>query len=296
MKPTRKISACLLIMLFSSIIVKGQSKEKSIIVDTVVYKVQIINPERYKFENGYYDYSSSNIEPSKRQAFLEPLFDDINSGKIKVYDYKTGIELSKLDVENIRTSTEEFKVKSKLDADSTIKVKTLFSNARVNAFLFKEVWAIDTTKNILTKKVVAYCPMIDKYNSNPNGVKIFAGETPLYWIKVKKEDSKISATILTDKIAYQLGANDMYTGFLNISSKVSNAVNLITVKNAIKNPSNIFRDRDFIEPFTLEEFKSDVISFFDKGISLKSINENFLDCLQFVESWRIQKHKKLGRI
>ena len=127
--------------------------------------------------------------------------------------------------------------------------------------------------------------MIDKYNSNPNGVKIFAGETPLYWIKVKKEDSKISATILTDKIAYQLGANDMYTGFLNISSKVSNAVNLITVKNAIKNPSNIFRDRDFIEPFTLEEFKSDVISFFDKGISLKSINGNFLDCLQFVESW-----------
>ena len=60
---------------------------------------------------------------------------------------------------------------------------------------------------------------------------------------------------------------------------------LITVKNAIKNPSKIFRDRDFIEPFMPEEFKSDVISFFDKGVSLKTIYENYLDCLQFVESW-----------
>lgn len=111
MKRLKEIIYFLVITIYSSSVVNGQVVKKGIIADTVIYKVQIINPELYKADNGYYDYCTNNVEPSKRRAFLDPLFNEIYSGKIPVYNYKTGIAMSKEDVESVTTSIEEIQVK-----------------------------------------------------------------------------------------------------------------------------------------------------------------------------------------
>lgn len=164
-------------------------------------------------------------------------------------------------------------------------MQNLLSNANINAFLFKEVWTIDTIKNTFTKDMLAYCPMIDKYDKDSKGVAFYVSQQPLFWIKVKKEASKAAATIITDKMYYELGSTSTYNANTQISSKLTNAVNLITLKKAILNYSKVYLDKDFIENISENQFKSDVLASFDSGISLQSIKNNNLDGLSFIESW-----------
>ena len=69
-----------------------KSNQSRIVFDTVTYSVNIFNPE---LNNSWDRYTDGNIETSKRKAFLEPLFKDIDSGRIEVYDYKTFAAITK---------------------------------------------------------------------------------------------------------------------------------------------------------------------------------------------------------
>ncbi|MFT6746786.1 MAG: hypothetical protein ACJAZ2_001130 [Glaciecola sp.] len=148
-----------------------------ILVDEIEYAVEIGNPIEQ-------EYSSNWLTKEKRLGFLTHIFDKVKSGELPVYYYITDtmILMEKEYLEDLfhHVDTEYIEVDEKyikvpivedLDLDAVVKLK------------FLEQWYFDESNNSFYKKVIAICPMMERYKND----KEILGYTGLFWIYLNKD-------------------------------------------------------------------------------------------------------------
>ncbi len=147
------------------------------IIDQVEYAVEIGNPVEI-------EYSDNWLTKENRKAFLTDLFDKVKAGELPVYYYisDTIIPMEKsylddlfhhVDTEYVLVDQEYLKIpiEEHLDLDAVVKLK------------FLEQWYFNKKSNTFTKKVLAICPMVERYKND----REVLGYKGLFWIYLNKE-------------------------------------------------------------------------------------------------------------
>jgi hypothetical protein len=147
------------------------------LVNEIEYTVEIGNPVEQ-------EYSSNWLTKEKRSGFLGDLFDKVKSGELPVYYYMpdTLIPMGKeylddlfhhVDTEFVEVDDEyvPVEIEENLDVDAVVKLK------------FLEQWYFNESSNEFTKKVIAICPMVERYKND----KEILGYVGLFWIYLNKE-------------------------------------------------------------------------------------------------------------
>ena len=275
-----------------------KSTQSRIVFDTVTYSVNIFNPE---LNNSWDRYTDGNIETSKRKAFLEPLFKDIDSGRIEVYDYKTFAAITKEAVKNIVTTEEKITLPSKENPE-VMEVKTIrnkISLSDITSIIFKEVWTLDTVNRTFSKKVIAFCPVLNKYRIDSTGANVLYGNTPLFWIKTQKLNSSVGKLITEsiNNIQISTKIENANSAFVKISPVIIAKINKYLLSLAKKDTANIYNYIDLSEKLPYSEFKNKftsttTITFkskvnpeIDSVIRKEYTDYNNLDGVGFSENW-----------
>jgi len=176
-----KLSSCfpyvaLVFLVFFSACVT-QMDEGNRLVDQVEYAVEIGNPIEQEYDANW-------LTKEKRAGFLTNVFDKVKNGELPVYYYipDTLIPMEKeylddlfhhVDTEFVMVDDEYVAVpiEENLDVDAVVKLK------------FLEQWYFDEKTNDFTKKVIAICPMMERYKND----REVLGYKGLFWIYLNKK-------------------------------------------------------------------------------------------------------------
>jgi hypothetical protein len=143
-----------------------------VLTDSIDYWVPIGNPVEQEYDDNW-------LDKGKRVEFLEDILSKARSGELPTYYYipDTLMPMPKNELEYIfhHVDTEYFDteegyqavpIEMNLDLDAIVRLK------------FREQWYWDSSSNKFFKKIIAICPMAERYK-NINEVMGYAG---LFWI------------------------------------------------------------------------------------------------------------------
>lgn len=155
----------------------SQTNKGDTLINQIEYAVTIGNPVEQ-------EYSDNWLSKEKRTGFLTDLFEKIKSGDLPVFYYipDTMIPIGKeylddlfhhVDTEFVMVDEEYIAVpiEENLDVDAIVKLK------------FLEQWYFNKKTNEFTKKVIAICPMKERYKND----KEILGYSGLFWVYLNKE-------------------------------------------------------------------------------------------------------------
>lgn len=147
------------------------------LTDQIEYAVEIGNPVELEYDVNW-------LSKDKRTSFLSDLLGKVKSGELPAYYYfsDTLIRMEKeylddlfhhVDTEYVLVDEEYIKIpiEEELDVDAIVKLK------------FMEQWYFDSSSNQFSKKVIAVCPMIERFKNE----KEILGYQGLFWIYLNKE-------------------------------------------------------------------------------------------------------------
>jgi hypothetical protein len=169
----KAISLCILTLLFLSGCT-NKSGQESIVTDRIQYDVTIKNKEADA------DWWVQNIEGRKRESLLTDIFEGVQGGKIKIYDYFSDKELSKAEIAAIFRKTDTISVESPnppYQLVDTVMVHELKS-ADITRLRFLEEWSMDKKTLQIKKKVKGICPLLENYSETGE----LRGYQPLFWV------------------------------------------------------------------------------------------------------------------
>ncbi len=176
MKFYNYIGLLFVITLFTSSCSENKGEK---LTDRIQYDVTIISPEKDL------EWWVQNLESNKREKLVKSIIEASRSGEHKVYDVITHQQLT----------PEEIAAKSKRKELMTLQrdyppyeeFDTLVINnielSDISKVRFLEEWYLNEKTGLVTKKVIAICPMLESYTEEGE----FRGHLPLYWISFVKK-------------------------------------------------------------------------------------------------------------
>jgi hypothetical protein len=159
----------------------------------------------------------NNIEASQRMAFIEMLFEKVLSGKLNITDMQDkAVDSANINQLFSYTDTvREFRPYPPFEPFDTIETFPILPEY-ITGMRFRENWTYNPITMAITKKVLAFAPIMTPINYNPDG-NIFQDESsPLFWIIC---DSNITQTeVLTKRIMYNTSFAGDYLIAKNLDS------------------------------------------------------------------------------
>lgn len=171
-----------IIAFFTALIIASISCGRNrgeILTERIQYDVTIISPEQDL------EWWVQNLENNKREKLVKSIIDASKLGEHKVYDVITNKELT----------TDEITERSRRKQLMTLQrsyapyeeYDTLVINdmelSDISKVRFLEEWYLNEETGLVTKKVIAICPMLESYTEAGE----LRGHLPLYWISFAKK-------------------------------------------------------------------------------------------------------------
>lgn len=194
-------SLCILLFLSMLIMSSCKKAEEKTLVKNITYDV-LINSDNI---NALADESwwKCNIERSKRETFINLLFDMIGDSTINVTD-ENGKQLYLADVEQrmiIKDTVVMVRKKEPYDYYDTI-ITVVVKPEQINMIRFNETWTYDPETYQITKQIKSYGLSFSKRDLY--GQHVYHRE-PFFWVKCNEEEvSTNPKKVLTERIAYSL--------------------------------------------------------------------------------------------
>lgn len=176
MKKSGILFFCIATMFFS---MSCGSKKGDILTERIQYDVTIISPEKDL------DWWVQNLENNKRETLVKTIMDQSKNGKHKVYDVISFKELTPQEIEDrshqrqLMTLQREYAPYEEYD---TLVVREI-DLSDISKVRFLEEWYLNEETGLVTKKVLAICPMLESYTESGE----LRGHLPLYWISFQKK-------------------------------------------------------------------------------------------------------------
>lgn len=138
------------------------------------------------------DWYKNKLEPAEYELFTNGVHNAAVTGKIKVYDpFLTNVkgtkvnfvELSVDEVKSIGTSCDTISMSTPYppyDNVDTVFCR-VFDPSSIVAVDFLESWTINSATMKMTKKIIAFAPIMSIYSQNTGELM---GMMPLYWVKM----------------------------------------------------------------------------------------------------------------
>lgn len=234
---------------------KTENTKGGIYTDTAVYSIKIKSIENNNWSNYFYN----NLEISKHKYFISALFDGIKKGEITAYDFNTMKALSLDEAKNIGITYDTVEMPDTADMSKVniVAVENPLDIEKVSSIIFKEVWTFDSNKNLLTKEIISFCPVVDVFYTNPETetqeIKV---QQPLFWVKNGSKCSKESK-----EIAENIISSVCPTSELTINKLPKNLMNIIAksaLDKASKDTNNIFNTLTLDEKLSYTELKNNL--------------------------------------
>ncbi|HLO91038.1 MAG: hypothetical protein ACM3ME_07530 [Chloroflexota bacterium] len=155
------------------------NRKGKILTERIQYDVTIISPEKDL------EWWVQNLENNKREQLVKTIMEQSKSGKHKVYDVISFKELTPKEIEE--RSQQRKLMTLQRDYAPYEEYDTLVINnielSDISKVRFLEEWYLNEESGLITKKVLAICPMLESYTESGE----FRGHLPLYWISFEKK-------------------------------------------------------------------------------------------------------------
>jgi len=174
----RMIFPCLLLAV---IILSGACGKKKgpVLTERIQYDVTVTSPEKDL------EWWIQNLDNNKREILVKSLIAASKSGKNKVYDVLTNKEMTPEQIEErckqkeLMTLTREYPPYEEFDSLVTNDLQL----SDISKVRFLEEWYLNEETGLVTKKVIAMCPMLESYTESGE----LRGHLPLFWISYVKK-------------------------------------------------------------------------------------------------------------
>lgn len=153
-------------------------KRGTILTERIQYDVTIISPERDL------EWWVQNLESNKREILVKTLIDAASDGEHKIYDVVTNEELTPQEIaerskrKQLLTMQREYPPYEEYD---TLVVNDI-ELSDISKVRFLEEWYLNEETGMVTKEVIAMCPMLESYTETGE----LRGHLPLYWVSFVK--------------------------------------------------------------------------------------------------------------
>lgn len=164
------------VVLLIVLIFAGCSPKESLpgeqLTDSIDYWVPIGNPV-------VEEYDANWLDKTERKAFLEDVLEKARTGRLPVYYYMpdTLMPIPTNELEYIFEHVDTEYVENGLQYDVVPIVERLDIDA-ITRVKFREQWYWDESANQFHKKVLAICPMVERYKN----MEEILGYRGLFWI------------------------------------------------------------------------------------------------------------------
>lgn len=149
-----------------------------LLTERIQYDVTIISPEK---DLAWW---VQNLENNKRETLINVIIEAAKSGQHKVYDVMTNKELTEVEIKERGTRNELLVLQRDFapyeNYDTIVKRDMQLSD--ISKVRFLEEWYLNEETGLVTKKVIAICPMLESYTEEG----VLRGHQPLYWISFVK--------------------------------------------------------------------------------------------------------------
>ncbi|MGE5381964.1 MAG: hypothetical protein ACM3PX_00905 [Omnitrophica WOR_2 bacterium] len=149
------------------------------LTERIQYDVTITSPEKDL------EWWVQNLESNKRETLVRTITSAAVSGKHKVYDVMTNKELTTKDIEE-RTKRRQLITLQREYApyeDYDTLVVNNIELSDISKIRFLEEWYLNEETGLVTKNVIAICPMLESYTESGE----LRGYLPLYWVSFVKK-------------------------------------------------------------------------------------------------------------
>lgn len=155
------------------------SKKGDIITQRIQYDVTIKSPD------AELDWWVQNLEGPNRERLLRSVMDAANTGKGEVYDVISNERITVEKIKEISTRTELLTLQRPYapyeSYDSVVKRELQLSD--ITRLRFLEEWYLNDGSGLITKKVIAVCPLVGSYTEQGE----LRGYNPLFWLSFVKD-------------------------------------------------------------------------------------------------------------
>lgn len=164
----------ILLLIVVSLVSSCGKRRGEKLTERIQYDVTIVSPE------SDLEWWVQNLENNKRERLVKSIVEAARSGEQKVYDVLT---LKELTTEQIieRSRRKELMTLQREYApyeeyDSLVVSEMELSD--ITKVRFLEEWYLNDETGIITKEVIAICPMLESYTETGE----LRGHLPLYWV------------------------------------------------------------------------------------------------------------------
>jgi hypothetical protein len=126
-----------------------------------------------------------NLEGPNREKFVQAVIQSARTGKVKVYDVISNKQLSPEEVLATGTRTDLLTLQRPYEPyenyDSIVTRELQLSD--ITRVRFLEEWYLNEDNGLITKKVIAICPLVESYTETGE----MRGYRPLFWLSYVKK-------------------------------------------------------------------------------------------------------------
>lgn len=175
-----KINMITVLLLGITVLAGSCTRNKGeVLTERIQYDVTIISPEKDL------EWWVQNLESNKREKFVKTIMNASKSGKNKIYDVITHKELTAEEISQkgkrreLMTLQRENPPYEEYDTLVTSDIEL----SDISKVRFLEEWYLNDETGLVTKKVIAVCPMLESYTEEGE----LRGHLPLFWISFVKK-------------------------------------------------------------------------------------------------------------
>lgn len=155
------------------------NKKGDLLTERIQYDVTIKTPE------SDLEWWVQNLEGPKREKLVQAIINSANAGELKIYDVMTNkpLNLEELKKRSVRNEliTLQRSYPPYENYDSIVVKELQMSD--ISRLRFLEEWYLNEKTGLITKKVIAVCPLVESYTETGE----LRGYNPLFWLTFEKK-------------------------------------------------------------------------------------------------------------
>ncbi|HLN53806.1 MAG TPA: hypothetical protein VK212_08865 [Lentimicrobium sp.] len=175
-----KFDAINILILGIALITSSCGRDKGeVLTERIQYDVTIISPEKDL------EWWVQNLESNKREKFIKTIMNASKSGEHKIYDVLTHKELTAEEIAQRGKRRELMTLQREnppYEEYDTLVINDI-ELSDISKVRFLEEWYLNEETGLITKKVIAVCPMLESYTETGE----LRGHLPLFWISFVKK-------------------------------------------------------------------------------------------------------------